>query len=102
MTQQDIKLMITEESIRKFISDLGYIPASPKTCAYFINDSHKRGHKEINFYINKQNMCWVTTLNYISPGEYAGNGEIQSANDKLITVTMEQLIRDIKLAQLDF
>ena len=92
--------MITEESIRKFISDLGYIPASPKTCSYFINDSQKRGHKEIKFYINKQNMCWVTSLNYISPGEYAGNGEVVNANAKLITVTMEQLIRDIKIDQL--
>jgi hypothetical protein len=82
--------MITEESIRKFITGMGYIPASPESCAYFINDFQKRGQKEINFFISKNNICWVTALR----GDRV-NG------DKIITVTMEQLIRDIKLEELN-
>jgi len=75
--------MITEQTLRNFITNLGHIPASPSICVDKINKLPL--NTELKFFVNKHNLCW-----------FAGKNFLEYPPAELFTTN----IRDIKLSEL--
>lgn len=82
--------MITEQTLRNFITKLGHIPASPSICVNKI--SKLPLNTELQFFVNKHNLCWfadaqfLRNYNFDNPDKSFG---LFSTN-----------IRDIKLSEI--
>jgi hypothetical protein len=82
--------MISEQTLRNFITKLGHIPASPSICLDKI--SKLPLNTELQFFVNKHNLCWfadaqfLRNYNFDNPDKSFG---LFSTN-----------IRDIKLSEI--
>jgi hypothetical protein len=55
--------MITEQTLRNFITNLGHIPASPSICVNKI--SKLPLNTELQFFVNKHNLCWFADAQFL-------------------------------------
>jgi hypothetical protein len=82
--------MITEQTLRDFITKLGHIPASPSICVNKISKLPQ--NEELQFFVNKHNLCWfadkqfLRNYNFDNPDKSFG---LFSTN-----------VRDIKLSEI--
>ena len=81
--------MITEQTLRNFITNLGHIPASPSICVNKI--SKLPLNTELQFFVNPHNLCWFADKNFLEYQEHIG-----SSPAELFTTN----IRDIKLLEI--
>ena len=77
--------MITEQTLRNFITNLGHIPASASICVDKINKLPL--NEELQFFVNKHNLCWFADDKFITHHE--GMLDLFSTN-----------VRDIKLSEI--
>ena len=78
--------MITENSLRKFIENLGHRPACASIDISKILREYSTGKFEFEFYVNPHNLCWYVDKNW------------KSYHPNLPTFFVH--IREIKLAEL--
>ena len=80
--------MITEQTLRNFITNLGHIPACASICVDKINKLPQ--NSELKFFVNKHNLCWFADKQFLK------NYEIHNTTGKLFSTN----VRDIKLSEL--
>ena len=77
--------MITEQTLRNFITNLGHIPASASICIDKINKLPQ--NSELKFFVNQHNLCWFADDKFIA--HHKGMVDLFSTN-----------VRDIKLSEI--
>ena len=55
--------MISEQTLRNFITNLGHIPASASICVDKI--SKLPLNTELQFFVNKHNLCWFADAQFL-------------------------------------
>jgi hypothetical protein len=80
--------MITEQTLRNFITNLGHIPASASICVNKI--SKLPLNTELQFFVNKHNLCWFADEQFLK------NYIADPLECQLFTTN----VRDIKLSEL--
>ena len=97
--------MISEQTLRNFITKLGHIPASASICIEKINKLPL--NIELQFFVNKHNLCWFADDQFLKnynyrieePNYYLSRitgSEIHNTTGKLFSTN----VRDIKLSEL--
>lgn len=81
--------MITEQTLRNYIENLGHIPACASICVDKINKLPL--NEELQFFVNPHNLCWFADKNFLEYQEHIG-----SSPAELFTTN----IRDIKLSEI--
>jgi hypothetical protein len=76
---------LTEQTLRNYIEKLGHIPASAPIC------NNLPPNEELQFFVNKHNLCWFADKNFLEYQEHIGASpaELFSTN-----------VRDIKLSEI--
>jgi hypothetical protein len=87
--------MITEQTLRNFITYLGHIPASPSICLDKI--SKLPLNTELQFFVNKHNLCWFADEQFLRNYNFGyKDGEYDATGFGLFSTN----VRDIKLSEL--
>jgi hypothetical protein len=81
--------MITEQTLKNYIENLGHIPASASICVDKINKLPP--NEELQFFVNKHNLCWFADKKFLEYQEHIG-----ASPAELFTTN----VRDIKLSEL--
>ena len=82
--------MISEQTLRNFITNLGHIPASPSICIKKIDKLPL--NEELQFFVNKHNLCWFADAQFLR--NY--NFDNPDKSFELFTTN----VRDIKLSEI--
>jgi len=82
--------MITEQTLRNFITNLGHIPASPSICLNKI--SKLPLNTELQFFVNKHNLCWFADKQFLRNYNFDNTDK----NFGLFSTN----VRDIKLSEI--
>ena len=88
--------MITEQTLRNFITKLGHIPASAPICVDKINELPP--NEELQFFVNKHNLCWFADKQFLRNYNYRIEepSELHNTTGKLFSTN----VRDIKLSEI--
>jgi hypothetical protein len=88
--------MITEQTLRNFITNLGHIPASPSICLDKISKLPQ--NEELQFFVNKHNLCWFADKKFLRNYNYRieESSELHNTTGKLFSTN----VRDIKLSEI--
>ena len=81
--------MISEQTLRDYIENLGHIPASPSICVNKI--SKLPLNTELQFFVNKHNLCWFADAQFLRNYNFD--------SDKSFGLFSTN-IRDIKLSEI--
>ena len=82
--------MITEQTLRNFITNLGHIPASPSICLDKISKLPQ--NEELQFFVNKHNLCWFVDAQFLR------NYNFDNPDKSFGLFTTN--VRDIKLSEI--
>jgi uncharacterized protein YneR len=82
--------MLTEQTLRNFITKLGHIPASPSICLDKISKLPQ--NEELQFFVNKHNLCWFADKQFLR------NYNFDNPDKSFGLFTTN--VRDIKLSEL--
>lgn len=81
--------MISEQTLRNYIENLGHIPACIPICVDKINNLPQ--NSELKFFVNPHKLCWFADKNFLEYQEHIGASPVE-----LFTTN----IRDIKLSEI--